>query len=65
MARPQVITADKLYDSLIARIAKLAPQTEEELRTLFKRAGIESMKPDADIIGKLGLKVPELATTQD
>lgn len=61
----KLITADKLYDSLIARIAKLAPQTEEELRTLFKRAGIESMKPDADIIGKLGLKVPELATTQE
>lgn len=61
----KLLKADQLYDSLIARIAKLAPQTEEELRVLFKRAGIESMKPDADIIGKLGLKVPELATTQE
>lgn len=57
------IKADQLFDSLIARIAKLTPQTEEELRVLFKRAGIESMKPDADIIGKLGLEVPELATS--
>jgi hypothetical protein len=59
----KLITADKLYDSLIARIAKLSPYTEQELKTLFKRAGITSMQTDTDIIGKLGLEVPELATS--
>ena len=57
------LAADKLYDKIVARIAKLSGYTEKELRAIFKRAGFESMKDDAAIIGKLGLEVPELATS--
>ena len=57
------LAADKLYDSIVARIAKLSGHTERELRQIFKRAGFESIKDDAAIIGKLGLQVPELATS--
>jgi len=57
------LAADKLYDSIVTRIAKLSGYTEKELRLIFKRAGFESMRDDVAMIGKLGLEVPELATS--
>ena len=57
------IATDKLYSDIVTRIAKLSGHTERELRLIFKRAGFESIKDDAAIIGKLGLQVPELATS--
>lgn len=57
------LAADKLYDNIVARIAKLSGYTEKELRLIFKRAGFESIRDDAAMIGKLGLEVPELATS--
>jgi len=59
----KLASADALYDSIVARVAKLSGYTEKELRAIFKRAGFESLKTDAAIIGKLGLEVPELATS--
>ena len=59
----KLLSADTLYDSIVTRIAKLSGYTEKELRLIFKRAGFESIKDDAAIIGKLGLEVPELATS--
>lgn len=58
------LAADKLYDSIVTRIAKLSGYTEKELRLIFKRAGFESMKDEQAIIGKLGLEVPELAESK-
>lgn len=55
--------SNQLYDKIVARIAKLSGHTEKELRLIFKQAGLESMKDDAAMIGKLGLEVPELATS--
>lgn len=57
------LAADKLYDNIVARIAKLSGYTEKDLRQIFKRAGFESMKDEQAMIGKLGLEVPELATS--
>jgi hypothetical protein len=57
------LAADKLYDSIVTRIAKLSGYTEKDLRQIFKRAGFESMKDEQAMIGKLGLEVPELATS--
>lgn len=57
------LAADQLYDNIVARIAKLSGYTEEDLRQIFKRAGFESMKDEQAMIGKLGLEVPELATS--
>ena len=57
------IATDKLYSDIVTRIAKLSGYTEKELRLIFARAGFESIKTDAAIIGKLGLQVPELATS--
>lgn len=57
------LAADELYDSIVKRIAKLSGYTEEDLRQIFKRAGFESMKDEQAMIGKLGLEVPELATS--
>ncbi len=57
----KLMAGDALYDSIVRRVAKLSGYTERELRAIFKRAGFESIKTDAAMIGKLGLKVPELA----
>jgi len=56
--------AEALYDDLVKRIAKLSGYTEKELRTIFKKAGFESIRDEQAIIGKLGLEVPELAESK-
>ena len=56
--------AEALHDDLVKRIAKLSGYTEKELRTIFKKAGFESIRDEQAIIGKLGLEVPELAESK-
>ena len=60
----ELSTAEALYDDLVKRIAKLSGYTEKELRTIFKKAGFESIRDEQAIIGKLGLEVPELAESK-
>ena len=56
--------SEALYSDLLRKIAKLSGYTEKELRTIFKKAGFESIRDEQAIIGKLGLEVPELAESQ-
>lgn len=62
--RNRQLESKKLYNSIVERLAKLTPYTERELRLIFRRAGIESMKTDAEMVRAVGMKVPELVESE-
>lgn len=56
--------ARKLIDAIAAKLAKLTPYTETELKRIFRQAGIYSLNVNAESIRRAGLAVPELAESE-
>ena len=56
--------AQKLTDTIAAKLARLTPYTEAELKRMFRLAGIYSLLANAESIRRAGLAVPEIVESK-